>query len=627
MTSRTQVLVSIIISSYNYARYLRTAIDSALAQSHPRCEVIVVDDGSTDESREIIMSYEARVIPILKDNGGQASSMNAGFRASQGDVLIFLDSDDMLFPGAAECVVAALASPEISKVHWPLTIVDADGKSTGDVFPEDPLDEGELREGVIRRGVEGYVWPVTSGNAWPRWFIERMFPLPESEFKVSPDLYLCTQAPLFGTIAKVDVPQGSWRVHGENNHRVQRVAEFSGEEIRRWEYCSEELRRHFLVEGVAVDVDAWKSRSWTYQQLLAIQELAERVPPECTFLLVDEHDWLPSESILGRRRLPFLERNGQFWGAPEDDVQAIDELERMRREGAGFIVFTSAAFWWLDFYTGLRNHLLLNFRRVLDNERIVIYDLRCRVPRRGSRPSASTETTGIERLLDESVHQYWLDRIKRHFDDTYMGIPMLKFPEDLRVYEHLIFETCPNVVIELGSFQGGSALWFRDRLRTLEQYGLIQAPRVISIDLNGKQSGANVARVDPEYEGSITFLTGDVTDPATADRMAGLLPHDARCMVIEDSAHVYDTTISALKFFSRFVPVNGYFVVEDGTVDITDMRADPDWPRGVLPAVRDWLKTPQGAHFRMRRDEERYILTAHPYGFLQRLSSDEDSPS
>jgi cephalosporin hydroxylase len=507
-----------------------------------------------------------------------------------------------------------------------VAIVDGDGKPTGGITPDKPLDEGDLREAVMRRGAEGYVWPVTSGNAWPRWFLDLMLPLPEAEFTVSPDQFLCTQAPLFGGIAKVDEPQSSWREHGENSSRYQRIAEFSGAEIRRWEVCYEQLRRHFLAEGISVDVGVWKARSWIYQHLLTMTELDELVPANCTLVLVDEHDWLPSASILGRRRLPFLERNGEEWGAPEDGVQAIAELERMTREGADFIVFTSAAFWWLDYYPGLRDHLRVNYRRTIDNERLVIFDLRSRKPTSTRQNGRSdNQGDGIETWLDESVQQYWQSRVEMHFNDTYLAIPMLKFPEDLRVYEHLLFEGRPNVVIELGSLQGGSALWFRDRLRLLEQYGLICAPQVISIDLDVEQAEANVARVDPAYERTITFLTGDVTDPATADRVAELLPHDARCMVIEDSAHVYDTTMSALRYFSRFVPVCGYFVVEDGTVDVKDMRADPEWPRGVLPAVRDWLKTPRGDRFRMRRDQERYILTAHPCGFLQRISPDEES--
>src|ERR1019366_4357461 len=88
-------LVSILINNYNYGRFLRDAIDSALNQTYSNIEVIVVDDGSTDSSREIIATYEKRIIPVLKANGGQASAFNAGFAASKGDWVYLLDSDDL----------------------------------------------------------------------------------------------------------------------------------------------------------------------------------------------------------------------------------------------------------------------------------------------------------------------------------------------------------------------------------------------------------------------------------------------------------------------------------------------------------------------------------------------------
>src|SRR5215217_1250210 len=90
--------VSVVVNNYNYGRFLGEAIDSALAQTYPRTEVVVVDDGSTDDSCSVIAGYDGRVVPVLKENGGQASAFNAGFAASRGDIVIFLDADDYLFP-------------------------------------------------------------------------------------------------------------------------------------------------------------------------------------------------------------------------------------------------------------------------------------------------------------------------------------------------------------------------------------------------------------------------------------------------------------------------------------------------------------------------------------------------
>jgi cephalosporin hydroxylase len=101
------------------------------------------------------------------------------------------------------------------------------------------------------------------------------------------------------------------------------------------------------------------------------------------------------------------------------------------------------------------------------------------------------------------------------------------------------------------------------------------------------------------------------------------VPADARCLVVEDSAHVYDTTRAALEGFHRFVEPGCFFVVEDGCVDIDELRLSPDWPRGVLPALSDWLATPSGGDFVVRRDLELYGVSCHPGGFLQRKAPDQ----
>ena len=196
-----------------------------------------------------------------------------------------------------------------------------------------------------------------------------------------------------------------------------------------------------------------------------------------------------------------------------------------------------------------------------------------------------------------------------------------KFPEDLRVYEHLLWASRADVVVELGAQFGGSALWFRDRLSALEHYGRISGGRVISVDIDTRAAREAISAADPTHGESIKLIEGDVQDPDVAEHVRSLVPEGSRCFVIEDSAHTYETTWAALVGFSPLVPLDGYFVVEDGCVDVEEMRLSKEWPRGVLPALQAWLSTPPGAAFTVRRDLERYGLSCHPHGFLQRTAT------
>jgi hypothetical protein len=128
--------------------------------------------------------------------------------------------------------------------------------------------------------------------------------------------------------------------------------------------------------GIDVDPDAWKRDSWLGRIHLSMREVMELAPPADDFILVDQGEWGGSGSIAGRHAIPFLERDGQYWGPPPDDETAIRELERLRQGGASHIVFAWPAFWWLDHYVGLRHHLHARYCHVLENDRLVAFDLR-----------------------------------------------------------------------------------------------------------------------------------------------------------------------------------------------------------------------------------------------------------
>ncbi len=216
------LLVSIIINNYNYGRFLGRAIDSALRQRYPAVEVIVVDDGSADDSRAIVAGYGKQVISVLKENGGQASAFNAGFARSRGEVVIFLDADDLLLPDIAGRVAALFQSrPEVAKVQYRLAVIDDRGDLTGSARPpwSQLMPQGDLRAQVLAFP-DDIPWPPTSGNAFAAPVLRRIFPVPEAIYRLCADYYLSNLPPLFGPVVSLNEVGGYYRVHGSNNHHT-----------------------------------------------------------------------------------------------------------------------------------------------------------------------------------------------------------------------------------------------------------------------------------------------------------------------------------------------------------------------------------------------------------------------
>jgi glycosyltransferase involved in cell wall biosynthesis len=124
----TAVTISVVIPTYNHAAYLREAIDSALAQTLPPLEVIVVDDGSTDDTAAVLRCYGDRIRTIRQANAGVAAARNAGVAAVIGDYIAFLDSDDVWALDKLERQAARFkADPRLGLVHGGVELVDAAG--------------------------------------------------------------------------------------------------------------------------------------------------------------------------------------------------------------------------------------------------------------------------------------------------------------------------------------------------------------------------------------------------------------------------------------------------------------------------------------------------------------------
>lgn len=271
-------LVSIIINNYNYGRFLRAAIESALDQTYPHVEVVVVDDGSTDDSCAIIRNYSDRIVPVYKQNGGQASALNAGFVQSHGDIVIFLDSDDILARDCVERVVQTFQfDPSLAKVMYRMEVINADGAGLGIFKPPFPL---RLHTGNVRQYVLSFpfdmTWTPTSGNAFTAHVLRQIFPIPE-EYRILADFYLVHLTPLFGHVAFLESIGAYYRVHG-GNHQEREPGKFDLPQLRRMLINATTTCRYikhiadtFQLEGRPENVDDLYSVSLLSMRLVSLK--------------------------------------------------------------------------------------------------------------------------------------------------------------------------------------------------------------------------------------------------------------------------------------------------------------------------------------------------------------------
>lgn len=221
----TELAVDVVVNNFNYGRFLPEAIESACAQTHDKVRVIVVDDGSTDDSRELLHGYEDRVEVVLKENGGQASALNTGMERCEGDIVMFLDADDVLRPDAAARVAAVFAADEeVVKVQFRTDVIDAAGEPTGAIKPAPhlPMPGGDVRQAELAYPYD-LVWMATSANAFRAWALREILPIPEAEFRTCADWYLVHLTALLGPVVSLDEVGGSYRLHGANSYEPQGV--------------------------------------------------------------------------------------------------------------------------------------------------------------------------------------------------------------------------------------------------------------------------------------------------------------------------------------------------------------------------------------------------------------------
>lgn len=211
-------LVSIIITSYNYEKFVKGAIESALNQSYKNIEIIVVDDGSTDNSPEIIKKYADRLVPVLKVNQGQSSAINAGFAKSGGEIICLLDSDDSFALNKIEKIVNIFNKfPEIGWCFHPLKCTDNNDRIL-DIYPPSPKYHSQVidrRQEIVERAKTCSWDSPTSGLTFRRSLLEKILPLP-MDVTQSPDTCLRIVALAVDKGFFLNEALSNMRLHGNN---------------------------------------------------------------------------------------------------------------------------------------------------------------------------------------------------------------------------------------------------------------------------------------------------------------------------------------------------------------------------------------------------------------------------
>jgi len=223
---------------------------------------------------------------------------------------------------------------------------------------------------------------------------------------------------------------------------------------------------------------------------------------------------------------------------------------------------------------------------------------------------------------ETSVLDLWHRQVIQHHRESYRGVGLAKFPQDLWSYEKLIDLAQPEVILEIGINEGGFTRWLHDRLFLAQSFNPATQPRtVIGIDIDIDKPKRNLVKLlnNPVEEVNLELFQCNLLNAKSLqDAKAKIVDivGNRSLLIIEDSGHSYDTTKASLDTFPPLLKSGEWLAVEDTCVDIEALREIPSWPRGALSATNDFLASNDA--FERTNFNHTYEITCHPYGFLRK---------
>jgi glycosyltransferase involved in cell wall biosynthesis len=212
--------VTVLIDTFNHERFIEQALASVLAQNFPasQTEVIVVDDGSTDRTPEILRKFAPRVRVLRKQNGGQASAFNAGILEAHGEILAFLDGDDWWAPNKLTRVTAAMDDSSLGIIGHGITVVLPDGREQAETLRDGFRFRANTVEGArllrVRRSFLG-----TSRMTIRASLLQQIGRVPEA-ISIEADEYLFTLAAVLSNAGVLEEPLTYYRLHDANLYHM-----------------------------------------------------------------------------------------------------------------------------------------------------------------------------------------------------------------------------------------------------------------------------------------------------------------------------------------------------------------------------------------------------------------------
>ncbi len=211
-------IISVITPTYNNSRFISFALESLFRQIYPEenTEIIVVDDGSTDNTPEVLEEFREKIIYVRQENNGLASARNTGMSMAKGEIITFLDSDDMWNEDRLQRIMEKFyEKQDAGMVYHPVELIDSEGNTICKNFHKAFGYKEDLSGWVTEDILAGRIFCGGSSFAFKKEIIDKVYPVPE-DIKRGVDYYMTSVSSCYATVGYIPDILGKYRLHGSN---------------------------------------------------------------------------------------------------------------------------------------------------------------------------------------------------------------------------------------------------------------------------------------------------------------------------------------------------------------------------------------------------------------------------